>query len=353
MTPHFYNHPLFIVNEPMLTSGYTKDLVYGQLGIFYNSTRSAVDGSLKGNQPVILAAGSYHTKEKLSDYNQGLKQSIKTVAFLPTDIISFRKSPILSAVAEEVVMGYDGTNPTETLEFFCGKHYQFQIRVWGEDVNNIMLHPIVRTISLDTECCDEECTTGCTPFQLGTDFYTKQLVEKINSDVELKKFVKAEAILSGLTPKTTSYTKWNLTVADTGDITALGVIGATYNSVAYIDPVRESRNGIYSTYTMYMLTSAGTPSAFTPTAPLSLEACGTCPSGYTTVAATDTYMVVRPLSGSTDLTSAAAQDNYADLVGTDYGVSIDANKTFYNSFCLVVIRCDHLAVKKIITAHVH
>lgn len=331
MTPSNYSHPLFIADKTA-SSGYTKNLAFGQVGFFEYLTGAAVSSTTKGSTPVVFATGSYHTVDKLGDYNQNISKTIKTVSFLPKDIVGFRKSSPISPVDEQVVIGYDGTNPEDSLTFLCGQKYTFQVRVWGEGVNNIFTRPIVRTFTLSTECCDENCTSGCTPIEVGHDYYAKKLADLINNDVELgqKGFVTAEAIISTVVDNSETYTEYTLELCDNGDIAALGDVQAAYIGSGYTI-TRKSRVGSLSTYTLKKLT--GAPTAFTPTLPIYLEVCGSCPSGYSAVDATDTWLIKRPLVSGNTLTSSSLRDDYADAVGAQYASAFsvtisDANKTF-------------------------
>lgn len=329
MTPSNYSHPIFIA-ESTVNAGYTKYLGFGQVGFFEYLTGAAVSTTTKSSTPVIFATGSYHTKDKLGDYNQGLSKTIKTVSFLPKDIVGFRKSPSITAVPEQVVMGYDGTNPTDTLKFLCGQKYSFQVRVWGEGVNNIYTRPIVRTFTLSTECCNDDCSTGCTPTELGRDLYAQKLADLINADVELgaKGFVSAAAIISNVASHSTTYTEYDLSICDNGDVAALGDIQAAYIGSGYTITLK-SRVGSTSTYSLTKLT--GAPADFTPTLPIYLEVCGSCPTGYSVVNGTDSWIVKRPLASGDTLASSGQQTTYANAVGAAYASALSvtvSSKTF-------------------------
>ena len=307
-----YNHPPFLVKS-IATTGSTANLSFGQVGLFAQSTFQPVNTStLNASDFVFFATGSFHTTDSLGAYNNGLKQSVKSIFFRPEDVIEIRKSAPIAAVNETMILGWDGVNNStcESLSFTAGSTYRFQVRVWGEDVYATYLHPVVRTFTLVTECDPSpNCTTGCVGSALDKGTYTMKMVDMINKDVELQKFVKAEAILDGIVAPSVSAVSWTLTVADNGDALGLAAIQAAYPTYTI---TRQSYNTPYSTY-LVTLASGVTPSAYTPTATVLLANCaGACPSGYTLTAAYDTYFVVRSITSGTTIA------NVSGAVATTY-----------------------------------
>jgi hypothetical protein len=298
-----YNHPPFLVKS-IASTGSTANLTFGQVGLFAQSTFQPVNVStLNANDFVFFATGSFHTTDSLGAYNNGLKQSIKSIFFRPADVLEIRKSAPIAAVNETMILGWDGIDNStcESLSFTAGSTYRFQVRVWGEDVYATYLHPVVRTFTMVTECDPSpNCTTGCVGSALDKGTYTMKMVDLINNDVELQKFVKAEAILSGITAPSTSGVSWTLTVADNGDALGLAAIQTKYPT--YIVS-RESYSAPYSVYVVTLANSV-TPTAYTPTATVLLANCnGACPSGYTLTAAFDTYTVTRGIVSGTSVAS--------------------------------------------------
>lgn len=299
-----YNHPPFLVKSIAPAGTSTANLPFGQVGLFNQSTFQPVNVStLNATDFVFFATGSFHTTDSLGAYNNGLKQSIKSIFFRPADVIEIRKSAPIAAVNETMILGWDGLNNStcQSLSFTAGNTYRFQVRVWGEDVYSTYLHPVVRTFTLVTECDPSpNCTTGCVGSALDKGVYTMKMVEMINKDIELQKFVKAEAILAGISAPTTSATTWTITVADNGDALSLAALQVAYPSYTI---TRDSYNSPYSTYSV-ILGAAVTPAAYTPTAQALLANCnGACPSGYTLTAAYDTYTVTRSLASGTTIAS--------------------------------------------------
>jgi hypothetical protein len=298
-----YNHPPFLVKS-IASTGSTADLHFGQVGLFNQSTFQPVNVStLNANDFVFFATGSFHTTDSLGAYNNGLKQSIKSIFFRPADVLEIRKSAPIAAVNETMILGWDGVDNStcESLSFTAGSTYRFQVRVWGEDVYATYLHPVVRTFTMVTECDPSpNCTTGCVGSALDKGTYTMKMVDMINKDVELQKFVKAEAILSGITAPSTSGVSWTITVADNGDALGLAALQTAFPTYTI---TRQSYSAPYSVYVVTLANSV-TPANYTPTSAVLLANCdGACPSGYTLTAAFDTYTVTRGIVSGTSVAS--------------------------------------------------
>lgn len=313
---HVLDHPMLLY-AGHTTTGHTKDLKAGIIGVFDDKTGTAVTAAtMKGNRPVRFAQGSYHSKDSLGTFYKGLKSSLKTADFLPKDVMHIEFSPFAKSQNEKWIFGWDGINDCETLKFECGKTHKFRIRVYGEGVYNEFTKQILRDVSVTTACCDsDECSDGCPDNSVHCRKYTKELVKAINSDVEISKFVRAEVVYPDITAKTMTHKKMCLSVCDNGDQEALNAVQRQYPNMTI---ERISRIGSTSTYQTGCMLNATVVSDYIPNTPISLAVCGSCPTGYTLVAATDVYIVVRPLAGTEDLTTPATQATYASGIATSY-----------------------------------
>lgn len=396
-----YDLPVFIGTGRVRTAGSTADLGRLEIGVFSAKSYTAVSGPIVDpSVPLLIAAGSAHTKDKLGQFVGGLTQSDKTTEFLLKDILSFERSYPLKASAESWVLGWDGVNDCTALSFKSNSDYRYFIEIFGEDVNNIYLKNIIREISVhtkcdvNTECSDGNCNTPVAPVP-----YAYQLADQINTHPELKFFVKADVIRSDYAATTATHRLWQISLCDDGTVMALGAVEAQVG----VKLERISRFGTTSTYqfcapiggtgvgtavlssatvgsitvtnagsnyataptvtlvggggsgatataavsggviTGFTVTAAGTgytsaptvvlsggyaPTGFTPTGDILLLYCGTCPSGYTTVAARDIYVVTRALSASDDLNSAADRQTFANTVTTAYSGTLGVFLTY-------------------------
>jgi len=333
-----YNHPPFLVKSIASSNATTSSLAFGQVGLFSQSTFAPVDvNTLGANDFVFFATGSFHTTDALGAYNQGLKQSIKSVFFRPSDVLEIRKSSAVAAVNESMILGWDGVSGStcQSLSFTAGSTYRFQVRVWGEDVYATYLHPVVRTFTMVTDCDPSpNCTTGCVGSALPVDVWTKKMTDLINNDVELQKFILAENIFNVTNSTAASFTTFNLTIADSGDELALAAIQAYYASaltaMVAINPLSNlplftiTRTTYASPYSTYAITISGTtaPSAYTAVQSVSLASCGgTCPSGWTATAAQYVYTITRPLNGTENFVYASGRSTYASGIANAYNLA--------------------------------
>ena len=289
-----------VLDQPMLlyagfaTSGHTKDLQPGIIGVFDAKTFNAVS-AVDTKRPIRLAQGSYHTKDSLGAFYTGLKKSTKTADFLPLDVHHIEYSAFQKPQNQKIVFGWDGLNDCNNLAFECGKTHRFRIRVWGEGVYQRFNKQILRDVSITTACCDDDtCGTNCPDDGVHCRKYTKMLVDAINNDYEIgvlgnaKGFVKASVVLPSIATKTATHKIMSLDVCDNGDQEALNAIQRQYPTQVI---VRTKRVGGTSTYTTGCMIEAATMANYTPITPVDLAVCNVCPSGYTLTNARDIYTI--------------------------------------------------------------
>lgn len=311
-------YPVFIGTGSVLTSGGTETLKSGQLALVDANTYQALNvGATTVEHPrVLIASGSWHTVDSLSKFIGGLTQSVKTEDFLAKDVLEFQRSKPIPLSQDVIQIGWDGVNACDSLQFNCGTSYFFKVDVSGEDVFRTYSRPLYRFIELRTDCCNStltgDCATGC---DNSTDptYYAQVLANLINNDVELKYFVKAEAVISNYAATSANWRTYHINVCDNGDVVALTTIQSAYPTKQV---TRFSRLGSTSTYELLDLITNGAPANYTPTGSILLAVCGTCPSGYTSVAASDTYVIRRPIAGSENFAGGTA--SFVATAVTDY-----------------------------------
>lgn len=323
---HELPYPVFVANGSVVTSGGTESLKPGQIGLFDASTYQALPAGANAveHPEVFIAGGSWHSKDSLTKFLGGLTQSIKTQHFLGRDVTEFARSLPNDLKNDVVQIGWDGVNECDGLHFECGKSYFYKVSVSGEDVFRTYSRPLYRYITLQTECCaDTNCTDGCTT-DVDNVVYSKKLADLIQNDVELKYFIKSEAVVSSYSAPSATHRVYQLAICDNGDAFALSQVQKTY-STRKIERVNRVDSTSY--YQTCGLISDGAPAAFTPVDPILLAVCGSCPSGYTSVSARDYYIIERPLTPTTDLDDSTAQATYAATIVTAYS-GITGSGTF-------------------------
>jgi len=318
---HEYNLPYYVGTGSVLTSGTPDQLAKGQLAVIRAKTGQIVSGTIPVAQDLQIAMGSWHTVDQLGRFTGGLTQSDKTIEFKLKDIHSFERSYPRTAQSEQWAIGWDGINDCNKLAFFASTSYRFKVKVWGEDVYGTYTRPVEREIMITTGCptTSADCQTGNCFDPVDTKIQAYALKKAIEEDPELKWFVRADVISSDYAATTPTHTLFTLTVPDLGDVQALAAVQTAYPT---LQVSLLSRTGINSTYQACVINTAGTPAAYTPAGSIALQVCGTCPSGYTSVPAYDTYVITKAVSASDAIDTPSHQATYAAGVVTAYsGIS--------------------------------
>lgn len=264
------------------TSGDTSKLLPGELGLYDANTYQAIPVASANAKPYKmfrLVQGSMHTRDSIAPLVGGLKESVKSRPINPKYIEKFYRVDPSRPVNDVWTIGYNGVSTCLPITGECGAKYTIRVDVQGQAVLRTYNRNLYRYFTIETPCCDD-CDVTCDPATADPYLMAKELVEKINADVELKNFVKAELILE--TPISDSnqvtFDKFILEVLDEGTPAALTAVASQYSTY---DIVRESRSGITSTYSV-IVADGVTPSSYTPTAKrLNADLCGDCPAGWT------------------------------------------------------------------------
>jgi len=243
---HVISHPMFLYSG-FSTTGKTTDLAPGVIGIFDGSNTALATAPTNPNEPLRLAQGSYHAKDALGIFYTKMKNTLKTTQFRVGDVEFIQKSPFRKRQHEEWILGYDGSSESNPLTFECGKTYKYRFRVFGQGVYDVYQKQIFRDVAVTTGCCDtDECADGCEDGVVHCKKYTEMLVNNINSDVEISKFVKAEPVFSTVVSHTPTHQKLSLVVVDNGDLEAMQDVARAFPT---LQVERTLRKGSYSTYT--------------------------------------------------------------------------------------------------------
>ena len=229
-------------------------------------------------------------------------------------------------------LGYDGIDASKRLFSPIDYHeLTIGIRLWGGPISKLTGNApwLQRYYHIDKGCINK-CLDVCeTNPGLADDYIADNFLEKFNNDfyngsaaAPISKFIKAVKLRKSAdaeTPPTTiAATQFSISLCDDGSNSALGNIQSQYPGYKV---EFDSRVGATSTYTVWRPNADGAPASFVNTAPIALAVCNVCPSGYTLVEDADVYVVARPVLPTTDLTTTAAQQTYADSVASAYAAS--------------------------------
>lgn len=175
------------------TSGSTKDLTAGEIGLFSPTAYTAISAASGSNQKFIIAMGSYHTNDKLGGtFHGGYLESSKTKEINPKYVSRFIKIAAASPVNQIVAIGWDAKNSgsnNSTFTFECGMTYRLRIDIKGSPALRLLSHNIYYTVDAYTGCCDPGCNSGCTGDSVDQASVLLQWKDAITRHPYLSKFV--------------------------------------------------------------------------------------------------------------------------------------------------------------------
>lgn len=319
-----YLQPVLPVSGEIVTSGHFGDLKEksGSVSIgLYNGTNTTgqwhvATGSGSADK-FFIGFSSTATKDALDKWHFGRTTPVKSAEFRGQDIISFEYSNPNKLQKEVWKVGYTGVVGCneKPYSFECGRTYGMQILLGGSPTWRNWAKSLNHAIYVTTPCCDsDECSTGCADSAFDCEYVYREFAKKINEHVELSLMgIKARYITSTYAVTAPTHFDYCISMCDGGSVTDLAAVQATVSEGKVI---RVDRKGGTSFYKVICVAAA--PAAFTALADVPLAECGVCDAGYTLVAATDVYTVVRPLAGTEDLTTDATKLAYATTVAGAY-----------------------------------
>lgn len=341
-----YHVPVYVVTGGIKLSGHSSELNAGGVGLYDRQNFSVATAAGSGKE-FFFAQGSIGGKDW---YGQPLSDTHKSPYFFGKDVENMYVSLPQTIQNEEWVIGFNGSPSSKGLKYEVGKAVRVKLYFHGDPIYRFFGGPKEYVISYTPPSdCTEPCTASDCPEGIGDCLtHTQKLIDNINNHVELQKFgVVAKIVTTPFTAGTPNMEKYNICLCDNGDVLALQAVQAQYPTKKI---TRISRTGSTSCYQFCQRVVLAAPANFTQTGSVLEAICGICPSGSVLVAPTDVYIVRRPLAGTEDLTTDTTRDNFADTVGTAYGVAIDANKTFIGQDGAVAIIKIKVAAGAVITA---
>lgn len=233
---------------------------------------------------------------------------------------------------DEVIIGYDGFDPTTAFNFKKGDRYfnlsaeisggLLQYRGGGEDVRevaNVNIHMPACDPFNTCDTCDDCDAVDCKAVVLEAIEILKR--KQVSGGAEWSKFVDITPVFScnedplQLLP----YTFYTLDVCDTGDDNALALIQSQYPFKVR----RVNRKGSTSTYEILTDDNiTGTPAPYAQTLPSIMKGCESCPAGYTASPEGYVYAITIEDNGSdlsTTITSNLSTSTYVSNTIAKYG----------------------------------
>ena len=306
---------VFVTNSPaLLAEGKTVDsLAVGQIGILDAKTYKAVTAPTYAKNKALFAVwgtpdvnlGDFGGTPNENEYSKLIKGKL---------IRSFRASKAQRAQTALYTVGWSGDEAdTDTLFAHPGESKSLYIKLSGTVIDRLYsTQGYTKQLVFEPSCIDA-CTDTCG--HIKSPIIAKQLVEQISKDKDLSKFIRAKAIISctGVTPpvETTCY-KFSISVCDTGDDMALGMIQAKYPNEKIS---RISRTGAISVYGVVKNVNT-TPAAFSVQGVI-VPDCPTCPTGYTLTPKGNVFQVRVPHGEESPVETVGGSTATGILVSSD------------------------------------
>lgn len=320
-----WDRDFIVLGGSVMTSGFSLNLAEGQFGIF-NVSKQTPKGA------VAVESFKGYGKDTYFELRLGNRQKLtrttsdkmySSYPFKVSDIVDLQVSaPKRTEMkVDELTIGYDGINPDTSIKLFPGEHKEINIELEGkaleylgvpEGIANIIVP--LDTLS-DYGTCGEEVDlceeVDMLPIINNAVQYLKDY--EFRGGVKLTDYVEVTPIidLDGV-ERTGSLVqiKFELTVCDTGDKTALALVqqGVPDATVSV-----KKRVGAMTTYEVTLMQEVGgaepsAPGDYEQTLASVIKGCEDCPDGYTEVEGGQVYAVL-------------IEDDGADLSSTVEGLA--------------------------------
>jgi hypothetical protein len=325
MAVNSYRYAWVASTSELPSTGTTVDLGIGQIGVFDGKTYQATNAVTA--KSILIAQG---TPDDV--FPQGVAQGNETFkSGVIKKLNTFSKVTASRGQGMVVTLGFDGVDTTKNLTVKKGDPFNFWVTLTGQPINNLLggvdrTHPAIWTQQFTAQLpCVDDCADTCDEAWDANIVADAAIQEVLNRNIiggeKLSKYIKVSKLVSCDTPSglpTVSFSKWTLTIPDTGDQTAIAKVQAQYPGVVI---KRTKRDGVFSTYEI-TLADGVTPADFSSVGNPVVPTCGTCPSGcpdgYTLQEALDAWIVSRPLSGTENLTTSGARTTFANTLEAAY-----------------------------------
>lgn len=320
---------VFVTNNPaLLASGQTvENLAVGQLALLdAKSNLSVTAPTYATTKAFNIVAGT----PDLSDLPllAGVpNQNSYSKLIKGKKIVGFRGKKAKKGQNQIITVGYSG-DIADTNSLFAknGEVRRLYLTFTGGAIDKLYSKQGLTRQYFYESPLKDNCVDTCA--DANPREIAKFLAKQINGDDKVNRFVKA-SVIESCTPSLTAPTtqtiyKFQLTVCDTQDDVALGLVQSQYPSAKV---VRVGVNGSSSVYEVQK-TANSAPADYSNAGVVLIPDCTSCPSGYTAYPTGFVYVVKRQDSGTsgnlttlnTDYAIAATGETSARL-SYEYGQS--------------------------------
>lgn len=304
-----WDRPFFVLGGSVMKNGFSLNLAEGQFGIF-NTSKQTPRGSVAVESFAGFSKKNKKTNEretyfelKLGHNGPGAIPGVRSVSDKKYSSYPFRLEDVMDIrvsvpkkrddAVDELVIGYNGIDPTTAIKLIPGDEKEINIELEGKALEYIgapdgiwnITVPLSAPAYLADQCLPTQdlcAPVDMLPIILGAVDYLRSYNVK---GVPLETFVEVTPVIQldgAVRTGTQTSTLFTLQLCDTGDAGALALVQQQYPDLQVI---RISRKGPISTYqvakTGTTTTPVTAPTAFTQTIPSILKGCEDCPAGYT------------------------------------------------------------------------
>lgn len=321
-----------VVYSVLMESGKRKnELQPGQLALFDTQTWLSISpgDDYRKHKEVVILVGSPNISEPV--YGGGVPNApfanmlnhqlpYETMYFTKESIVDFYKDDPVETSGRVKYYGYNGLTECGSIKVECGKTYEFELKIEGPRVQTITgQYCYTVRKSADAPCCPEDdCTVNC-GWTVECAPIMKEIIRKMYEDHVVRRLLKLSLITSCPEPTIEKFPHFDycITLCDTGDVKALSKVQAQYPGKKI---TRESRVDSMTTYKIWCTPDTVIPDYVQKVGNVAPE-CNGCQSGYTETECVNVFTVIRPIAGTEDITTPAAQQTLADTIGGLYGAT--------------------------------
>lgn len=325
---------VFVTNSPtLLAEGKTvENIGVGQVGILDGKTHKGVTAPTYAKNKAIRFVWGTPDLDYLP-LNAGLgNDHIFSKLVKGKRIKGFTAKRASRPQTQQISIGWSGgVSDTASLTAEPGETRYLYLKLTGTPIDKLYsTQGIVRSYEFKVPEGDN-CGTGCEPANCKA--IAEEFVKQINADQQVNKFIRAKSVIEctpDLTdPATQTIYKFTVSVCDTQDGFALGIVQAQYPNDLV---TRIGTSGSSSIYEIQR-TANTLPSAVSNAGFIIIPQCATCPSGYTLTPGGFVYLIKREDAGTSGAATTLASD-YA-IAATGESVSRIAYEFGQSSYVVV------------------
>lgn len=197
------------------TSGTTYNLSAGQIGLFLNiNGNTGMSAITSGTtSQIMLAMGSWHTKDKLGYQWGGLKEAYCSKGIQPSRVTQFVKRVAQTAQNQIVSIGWNQSSGSSTGPlFYCGTNYTLKVNAQGSPALWFLEKQMYTNLDAWGGCCSSDCSSGCTSTYVDAASILLQWSDRINQSPYLTQFFTPAVYIKDGSGKTQVYSAYDHTV---------------------------------------------------------------------------------------------------------------------------------------------